>query len=208
MQLSQQLTSIQSRKADDDRDARQLAEQLARQPADSSSAQLLDVIKFLRREKEIAETRLEAVDAERARLQQQSDALTSQLETSRASLQQERERSAVSVATAAEHADLLRKVERLNILQESNRMLREEKSALTRQTSELEARLAQAQADVAPLQASARALEAERDALTADCRAANTEIDRCVCAHVCCRFHRCSCFMRVAYSLSPSSPWY
>ena len=44
----------------------------------------------------------------------------------------------VSLQTAAQHADLMHKVEQLNLLQDSNRFLREEKDRLVQQYKEME----------------------------------------------------------------------
>ena len=84
----------------------------------------------------------------------------------------------VSVQTAAQHADLLRKVENLNILQESNRMMREEKEGHVRQIREQDVKIQTLEADIQPLQVAKRELGAQIEALSADCEAFKVEIDR------------------------------
>ena len=89
------MTSLQSRKEEEDRDCAQLAENVAKQPRDTSSSHLLEVVRFLRREKEIAESRYDVISAESSRLKHQLENAQQQLQAARKQLQEEREKSQV-----------------------------------------------------------------------------------------------------------------
>lgn len=47
----------------------------------------------------------------------------------------------VNVQTAAQHAELLRKVETLNLLQDSNHLLRDERNRLAERLQDIEAKV-------------------------------------------------------------------
>ena len=64
---------------------------------DHSSDQLLEVVRFLRKEKEISDARVDVVTAESARFKQRVEVLDKQLAEANASLQEERERSQVTL---------------------------------------------------------------------------------------------------------------
>ncbi|XP_033645246.1 nucleoprotein TPR-like [Asterias rubens] len=145
---------------------------------DKSAEQLLEVIKFIRREKDIAETRSELAQSENLRLKQKCEHLERQYEEAHRNLTGERERTQVMVQTTAKHQELLKKVETLNALMDSNRMLREEKGRLDQQVHQLEAKVCKLEADIEPLQEQNRSLTAERDALSTDKISLTIEVTR------------------------------
>ncbi|XP_067679171.1 nucleoprotein TPR-like isoform X3 [Haliotis asinina] len=143
-----------------------------------SSDQLLEVIRFLRRDKEIAETKLEVAQAETTRVNQRFAHLERQLDYANKTLTEERTRSQVSVQTAVQHADLMRKVENMNVLTDSNKLLREERDKLQQQVTSLEAKIKKMESDIQPLQANLRSVQAQRDALSAEKTALQNEVER------------------------------
>ncbi|XP_064604367.1 nucleoprotein TPR-like [Liolophura sinensis] len=145
---------------------------------EKSAEQLLEVIRFLRREKEIAETKLEVIQSEANRLKQQRETLERQLRETNAVLTEERERSQISVQTAQQHADLMRKVENHNLLVDSNKLLREEKEKYLQQLRELEVKTKTMEDQIAPLQKANRELQAQCDALVAEKSILQGEVDR------------------------------
>ena len=76
----------------------------------------------------------------------------------------EREEAAKAVSNSAEHAELLERINQLNILRESNATLRAESDAHARKARQLETSLNQLQAELNPLKEEARTLRAELDA--------------------------------------------
>ena len=78
-------------------------------------------MRYLRREKEIAKTKAEMAQTTADRLQSQLNFLEQQHKELQKQLQEVQDRSHVSVITSAKQADLLRKVETLSALTDSNR---------------------------------------------------------------------------------------
>lgn len=130
-----------------------------------SSDQLLKIIKYLRQEKDIAVSKCEILDAEKQRLQSLHDSLNKQVEDVKSALEIERQKSEVSVVTAAKHAEILRKVETLNAITDSNRALRQERDSLIAQLNELKSRLNSAEEQLAPLQEKNKELAIKADAM-------------------------------------------
>ena len=154
-QLNGQLTAVQARLAPAEPDAAATGGSLntSFSEADArTSEQLLEIIRYLRRQREIAETRAETAAAESARLRAQLQLAKQQLETSQSRLDQERQSSQASVESSARLAELLRKVETLNALTDSNRVLRVERDDLSRRCQELQVQLDTTRAEIEPLQ--------------------------------------------------------
>jgi outer membrane murein-binding lipoprotein Lpp len=66
-------------------------------------------------------------------------------------LTEERERNTAQAENLAAHQDLMSKVEKLHLLEDSNRLLRDENTQLAGKVAELEARAKQLQVDIEPL---------------------------------------------------------
>lgn len=126
----------------------------------SSSDQLLKIIKYLRQEKDIAVSKADIIEAEHFRLKAQYDALSKQLEEAKALMEIERQKNEVSVVSASKHAEVLRKLETLNAITDSNRALRHERDELLAEITTLRARTERLEAEVAPLE------ERNRDLMT------------------------------------------
>lgn len=88
---------------------------------------------------------------EAKRLKQQLDHTSRALDEARALLTEERQREQASIQSAAQHAELLRKINQLNILRESNSTLRDENEKNAKRVQELEQRLKETEAKVGPL---------------------------------------------------------
>ncbi|GAB1608232.1 nucleoprotein TPR-like [Argonauta hians] len=145
---------------------------------EKSSDQLLEVIRFLRKEKEISVARVEVADAETMRMKQRFESLQKQYEEACKNLSEEREHSQVSVHTAAQHADLMRKVENLNVFTESNAMLRQEKDRLEQQVKELTSKVKKLEEDIEPLQLNLRELTFHKENLVTEKNNLNGEVER------------------------------
>ncbi|KAK1387944.1 Nuclear-pore anchor [Heracleum sosnowskyi] len=92
----------------------------------SGDAGLQNVVKYLRRTKEIAETEISLLKQEKFRLQAQLDSATKTAEISQASLRAERENSRALLYTDEEFKSLQLQIREMNLLRESNAQLREE----------------------------------------------------------------------------------
>ncbi|XP_071835519.1 nucleoprotein TPR-like isoform X3 [Apostichopus japonicus] len=133
-----------------------------------SSEQLLEVIKFLRREKEIAETRLEVTQGESLRIKQKCDSMKRQVSELQEALQEERGRAEAMAKTRAQHENLRKKVETLNAVTDSNRLLREEKDKLELDFQQAEAKVQQLEKVIIPIQEQVREQVAKLESLTTE----------------------------------------
>ncbi|KAF8340345.1 uncharacterized protein EI90DRAFT_3035253 [Cantharellus anzutake] len=129
--------------------------------SDNAVAELRAVISFVRREKEIAELQLDLHKQENTRLKSYSDHLAQSLEATRNLLKEEREKASQSATSAEQHADLMEKINQLNLLRESNTTLRSEAEANSAAAHDLRIKLQKAQSEVEPLKERVRVLEAE-----------------------------------------------
>ncbi|GLV34014.1 Megator [Carabus blaptoides fortunei] len=143
-----------------------------------SSEQLLQIIKYLRKEKDLAITKFEVLQAENLRLKSQYEMTDKELKETRNALVQEREGSEASMVTAAKHAEVLRKVETLNAITDSNKILRDERDALKMQLRELTARATSLEEQLAPLQDKNRELLVKADSASSENQALRAEATR------------------------------
>ncbi|KAL0960729.1 hypothetical protein HGRIS_005754 [Hohenbuehelia grisea] len=132
--------------------------------ADTKLAELRSVVAYLRKEKEIVDLQLELSKQENARLKAQIDHLTQNLDETRKTLSEERERAVEAAASSAQHAELLDRINQLNILRESNSTLRAECDSHSKRAKLLEARLQQLSAELNPAKEQAREAKAELEA--------------------------------------------
>lgn len=141
-----------------------------------SSDQLLQVLKFLRKEKDIVIAKFDILHAETTRLKSKLEITEKHLDEAKLCLAAERERTEVSMVTVNRQSDILRKVETLNALTDSNRLLREERDMLaarveelTTSTKTLEERLGLLQEKIGDITAKNDTLQLDNTTLKADC---------------------------------------
>ncbi|XP_037521946.1 nucleoprotein TPR [Rhipicephalus sanguineus] len=145
---------------------------------DRSMEQLREVVNFLRREKELVAARAEAAEAECARLTVQLEHRSASLRQAQQELRTEHERALARATSDAQHAELLRKVEMVQLLTESNRALRDERTELVDSKQQLEERCAQLERELGPLRDEVRTRAAQAEALQADVGFLRTEVQR------------------------------
>jgi len=119
---------------------------------EGSSQELVAVIKYLRQEKQILTSRLEVVGAEAARTASQLQHQQRLTEDAEATLGRHLEKESGAVLSATKHGELIRKVETLSAVTDSNRMLREAKEKLEKMVEEANAKASSAQASLAPME--------------------------------------------------------
>lgn len=129
------------------------------------SDQLLTIIKYLRKEKDIAVSKVEILRAENVRLVTEAGILSKRLaEANEKSMSSDRPAtSELNALSAAKHEELLRKVETLNAVTDSNRFLREERDNLSARVQELTSRVTKLEDDLFPLQERNRELLAKTE---------------------------------------------
>ncbi|KAK9449942.1 uncharacterized protein V1518DRAFT_426812 [Limtongia smithiae] len=116
------------------------------------SNDMQEVIKFVRHEKELVDAQYEVKLREIKSLQQRLEHTSSELDEVRAQLAQERENSSSArVADSAQYNDLVKKVEDINILRESNAALREESKRSAAKVVALEQKVQELEGMVQPL---------------------------------------------------------
>ncbi|KAF7348346.1 Protein MLP1 [Mycena sanguinolenta] len=133
---------------------------------DTKLSELRSVVAYLRKEKEIVDLQLELSKQENARLKTQIEHLSQTLEDTRKTLSDERERAVETAASAAQHAELVERINQLNILRESNATLRTDSENHAKRARELDAKLKQLSAQLNPAKEQARVAQAELEART------------------------------------------
>ena len=155
--VSQQITALQQRR----NQAGQNGEDV--QGSANGLSNLQEVIKFLRREKEIVDVQYELSVQEARRLKQQLDYAQLQLDETRGKLDQERQRQSDSERNSISHAKLMDTINELNVFRESSVTLRTEARQAQSQVAEKVTLLEELSAQLQPLQLRVRELEAEHE---------------------------------------------
>ncbi|KAL9612247.1 MAG: hypothetical protein Q9167_003160 [Letrouitia subvulpina] len=170
--LSSQISKLQKRPlaADDDESS---------QPATNAGLDnLQEVIKYLRREKEIADVQLELSVQEARRLKQQLDYTQSQLDDTRLRLNQQRRQEEDSERIALSQSKLLETINDLNTFRESNATLRNEsrqaQASLAQKIQEVEGLIAQ----IEPLRAEVQELQNYKETQLGEARLLQEDRDR------------------------------
>lgn len=151
-------------------------------PDDSSLApgveNLQEVIKYLRREKEIVDVQLELSIQEAKRLKQQLDYTQSQLDDTRLKLNQQRHLEEDNERTALNHKKLVETINELNTFRESSVTLRNEtrqaQASLAAKAKQVEELMAQ----VEPLRSEVRELRNEKETQIGEMKLLQENCDR------------------------------
>uniref|UniRef100_A0A182NZD0 Nucleoprotein TPR n=1 Tax=Anopheles epiroticus TaxID=199890 RepID=A0A182NZD0_9DIPT len=131
-----------------------------------SLEQLLQIIKYLRKEKDLAVARFDVLRSENVRIQSEFMLLQKQLDETEAELKQMRENSDIDTVTVAKHQELLRTVETYNAITDSNRVLREERDTLNQKVRELTQHILERQNKLIPLEEKVAELEVKLESAT------------------------------------------
>lgn len=130
-----------------------------------SSDQLVKIIKYLRQEKDMAINKCEVLEAELLRLKSAQNMLKNQLQEVTSKLENDRQKSEMTVVASAKHAEVLRKVETLNAITDSNRSLRVERDNLLSQVNDLKTRVTTLEEQIVPLQEKNHELSKKAEAM-------------------------------------------
>ncbi|XP_072338226.1 nucleoprotein TPR-like isoform X2 [Scyliorhinus torazame] len=143
-----------------------------------SQEQLLEILRFVRREREIAETRFEVAQVESLRYRQRVENLERELKEVQESLNSEREKVQVTAKTLAQHDELMKKTETMNVLIETNKMLRDEKERLEQELQQTRAKICKLESDILPLQESNTELSEKSGMLQAEKKLLDEDLKR------------------------------
>ncbi|KAJ3223182.1 hypothetical protein HDU78_011404, partial [Chytriomyces hyalinus] len=108
-------------------------------------------IRNLRREKEILEQECSLATQKTNRIQLQMQNLQRSLDNTRAALNQERQKGEMNSDSGRLHRELMSKIDRVNVLNESNATLRSQNTSLTLKIEHLESLIKVKEADLGPL---------------------------------------------------------
>ncbi|XP_050071749.1 nucleoprotein TPR [Anopheles maculipalpis] len=131
-----------------------------------SVEQLLQIIKYLRKEKDIAVARTDMLRSENVRIQSELMILEKKFEEVQAELKEMREKTDTVTVTAAKHEEILRKLDTYNAIVDSNRVLREERDGLNQKVRELSQRLLDAEDKLFPLEEKVQELTVKLESST------------------------------------------
>ena len=170
--VTTQISSLQKGAPDGDEDVSVL------ETPTSGLANLHEVIKYLRREKEIVDVQLEISSQESKRVKQQLQYTQLQLDEVRLRLNQQRRIEEESERTALNHNKLEDTINKLNIIQESNVTLRHEsrqaQAALATKSTALE----ELQGQMEPLRVELREVKGELENAMEESRLVTEDRDR------------------------------
>lgn len=170
--LSEQVSSLHKNTSDGEND------ESVNDIPKSDTDNLQEVIKYLRREKEIVDVQLELSTQEAKRLKQQLDYIQSQLDETRLKLNQQRRLEEDNERAILNHNKLMETINELNTFRESSVTLRNEtrqaQSLLATKTTEVE----ELRALLEPLKAEIGELKNERETQSGEMRLLQENSDR------------------------------
>ncbi|KAI5302939.1 hypothetical protein KEM56_000199, partial [Ascosphaera pollenicola] len=127
--------------------------------SESSLEAMQEIIKYLRREKEIVDVQLHLSAQEAKRLRQQLDHTQSQLDETRLKLEQQRRAEADTEYTSLNHNKLVDALNELNVFRESNAALRAQLKTAEASFNQKSSKVEELQQQLEPLETRARELE-------------------------------------------------
>ncbi|KIS71166.1 uncharacterized protein UMAG_01075 [Mycosarcoma maydis] len=130
--------------------------------------ELHEVVKFLRREKEIVDLQMEINKQETSRLKQTLEHVNKTLAETRSELDTERAKTASSASTTSRHVELLEKINQLNELRENHNTLQESASRGEMRIAQLESELRAANTELEPVREQLRNAQIELEASQAE----------------------------------------
>ncbi|TNN35649.1 Nucleoprotein TPR [Liparis tanakae] len=143
-----------------------------------SQDQVLEILRFVRREKEISESRFEVAQGESLRHRLRVEHLERELKEVQDSLSAAKERMQVTAKTLAQHDELMKKTETMSILMETNKMLREERDKMEQELHQTQAKVQKLESDIMPLQQANSELSEKSGMLQAEKKILEEEIKR------------------------------
>ncbi|XP_048832037.1 translocated promoter region b, nuclear basket protein isoform X4 [Brienomyrus brachyistius] len=143
-----------------------------------SQDQILEILRFVRREKEIAEARFEVSQVDSLRHRQRVEHLERELKEVQDSLHAERAKVQVTLKTLAQHDELMKKTETMNVLVDTNKMLREEKEKLDQDLQRALDKVHTLEAQIVPLKESNAELSEKSGVLQSEKKLLEMDIKR------------------------------
>ncbi|KAI4809983.1 hypothetical protein KUCAC02_018833, partial [Chaenocephalus aceratus] len=133
-----------------------------------TTEQILEILRFVRRDKEIAVAQCEASDEEAQRYKQRVEHQDRELKELQEALNSEREKMQVTARTLAQQEEQLKKMETISALQQAVRMLSTEKDRLEQEMQQAQAKVKKLQSDISPLHPKNGSMQADKRILEED----------------------------------------
>ncbi|KAL0965926.1 hypothetical protein UPYG_G00288040 [Umbra pygmaea] len=143
-----------------------------------SQEQILEILRFVRREKEIVETQFQVAQVETLRYKQQVEHQDRELKELKESLNAERNKLQLTIKTMAQNDEKMKGMENLNMLVETNKMLKEERERLEQELQQNQAKVYKLEMDITPLQNSNSELSEKNGMLQAEKKLLEEDIKR------------------------------
>uniref|UniRef100_A0A8D3CA17 Translocated promoter region a, nuclear basket protein n=2 Tax=Scophthalmus maximus TaxID=52904 RepID=A0A8D3CA17_SCOMX len=133
-----------------------------------TTEQILEILRFVRQEKQIAVARCEVSEGEALRYKQRVEHQDRELKNLQDTLNSEREKMQATAKTLAQQEEQLKKISSIGALQETNRMLKMDRDKL--QLELQQAQVTKLQSDISPLHLSLSVLSERNGSLLAEKR--------------------------------------
>uniref|UniRef100_A0A8C6PTA8 Nucleoprotein TPR n=1 Tax=Nothobranchius furzeri TaxID=105023 RepID=A0A8C6PTA8_NOTFU len=143
-----------------------------------TTEQIMEILRFVRREKEIAVAQYEASEGEAQRHKQRVEHQDRQLKELQEALNAERAKMQETTKMLAEQQEQLKKLETIGAMQETNRMLNVERDKLQQELQQAQAKVTKLQTDIGPLHKSMSKLSEINGSLQADKRLLEDDVKR------------------------------
>ncbi|XP_074544263.1 nucleoprotein TPR-like isoform X2 [Halichoeres trimaculatus] len=143
-----------------------------------TAEQILEILRFVRREKEIAVARSEAIEGEALRHKERVKHQDRELKELQEALNAEREKRQATTKTLAQQEEQLKKLQTISSLQETNRTLKMDRDKLEHELRQAQAKVAKLQSDIGPLHHSMSQLSEKFGSLSADKRLLEDDLKR------------------------------
>uniref|UniRef100_A0A671V9U2 Translocated promoter region, nuclear basket protein n=1 Tax=Sparus aurata TaxID=8175 RepID=A0A671V9U2_SPAAU len=176
--LHQQMDEMASKSRQVQQQHQQLHLDLSFSEEGKTTEQILEILRFVRREKEIAVARCEASEEEALRHKQRVEHQDRELKELQEALNTEREKMQATSKTLSQQEEQLKKIETIGALQESNRMLKMDRDKLEQELQQAQAKVTKLQSDISPLHQSLSVLSEKNGSLQADKRILEEDLKR------------------------------
>uniref|UniRef100_A0A4W3JII0 Nucleoprotein TPR n=1 Tax=Callorhinchus milii TaxID=7868 RepID=A0A4W3JII0_CALMI len=176
--LLEQVEGLSNKMVTTVQDASQSCMNISFSEEGKSQEQLLEILRFVRREREIADTKFEVAQVECLRYRQRMENLEREMKEVQNNLNSEREKVQVTAKTLAQHDELMKKTETMNVLIETNKMLRDERERLEQELQQSHSKIRKLESDILPLQESNTELSEKSGMLQAEKKLLEEDLKR------------------------------
>ncbi|XP_008332910.1 nucleoprotein TPR-like isoform X1 [Cynoglossus semilaevis] len=135
-----------------------------------STEQILEILRFVRQEEQIALARCEVSEGKAVRYKQQVEHQGRELKELQEALNAERKKMQITAKTLSQQEEQLKKMSSINALQETNRILKTDREKLQQELLQAQAKVTKLQSDINPLHHSLSMLLEKNGSLQADKR--------------------------------------